>query len=618
MANRAAVVKGTFLRPATSLNRRKYTPGNISSAVARMQSRIASEGSLPISMATGHGAANADDALATIGRVTKVDLDANGVATFEADIADTSAGRDIAALVTPENPYIKGVSIRGSWASQPYTITDDDGQESTTADDLEIKGIDFTWKPGVEGAEITSAAAIAEALHDPDLIFESVEDATMFVDEADKAPYGNVKYADPGYQKDKKKRYPLDTAAHVRAAWAYINVAENASEYSSNQLQRIKSKIKSAAKKFNIDIANEAQVFIDELREVIEAYASVSWDNGQASLGMSGYTDDPTFLGPIVQRLAYGAMTALAAVDPDIDGDIDTAGATGPATKVIKVPGETDPTEGAYGEPGGPSNGGTVLPALPASVGDNSMGGVNDECTSCGESLEDTAMYCPTCGEPVAPAESTDSPNTENEESQMATPTAPVAPEAATPVVEAAPAAAVSEAVTAAEVTPARNLTDADVSAIGGALAAALAPLLAPAVSTPVEAAPVAAAPVAEAAPVATTPAAPAVEAPAAAEAPVAEADASATKTYTATEVAEMLKQKELEATEAANQAAVEAFRAGPGARKGFVSTTQATGLTEGDEIVDYSKMSGPEFMRAIAPVWESQPQRFASQPFNA
>jgi hypothetical protein len=44
-----------------------------------------------------------------------------------------------------------------------------------------------------------------------------------------KKPYGDVTYADPGYQKDGKKRYPLDTEAHCRAAWSYINMPKNAS-----------------------------------------------------------------------------------------------------------------------------------------------------------------------------------------------------------------------------------------------------------------------------------------------------------------------------------------------------------------------------------------------------
>src|SRR6185312_5147778 len=47
---------------------------------------------------------------------------------------------------------------------------------------------------------------------------EGVDEETK----ASKTPYGDVAYADPGYQSDKKKRYPIDSADHVRAAWSYI------------------------------------------------------------------------------------------------------------------------------------------------------------------------------------------------------------------------------------------------------------------------------------------------------------------------------------------------------------------------------------------------------------
>lgn len=69
-------------------------------------------------------------------------------------------------------------------------------------------------------------------------------------------PYGEVTYADPGHQDDKKKRYPLDTEAHVRAAWSYINQGDNAATYSAEQLASIKSKIKAAAKKMGIEISD--------------------------------------------------------------------------------------------------------------------------------------------------------------------------------------------------------------------------------------------------------------------------------------------------------------------------------------------------------------------------
>lgn len=71
-----------------------------------------------------------------------------------------------------------------------------------------------------------------------------------------KKPYGEVEYADPGYQKDGKARYPLDTKKHVTAAWDYINKASNQKPYTADQLSKIMSKIKAAAKKFGIEISD--------------------------------------------------------------------------------------------------------------------------------------------------------------------------------------------------------------------------------------------------------------------------------------------------------------------------------------------------------------------------
>lgn len=65
----------------------------------------------------------------------------------------------------------------------------------------------------------------------------------------DKKPYGDVQYADPGYQPDGKKRYPVDTEQHIRAAWSYINKPDNAGQYTSAQVARIKQKIVAAWKK---------------------------------------------------------------------------------------------------------------------------------------------------------------------------------------------------------------------------------------------------------------------------------------------------------------------------------------------------------------------------------
>jgi phage head maturation protease len=61
-------------------------------------------------------------------------------------------------------------------------------------------------------------------------------------------PYAEVAYADPGYQADKKKRYPIVTEAHIRAAWNFINRPSNARRYTAAQLDSIKSLIIAAWK----------------------------------------------------------------------------------------------------------------------------------------------------------------------------------------------------------------------------------------------------------------------------------------------------------------------------------------------------------------------------------
>jgi hypothetical protein len=62
------------------------------------------------------------------------------------------------------------------------------------------------------------------------------------------ASYGAVEYADPGYQADGKKRYPIDTERHIRAAWNFINRPSNARRYTAAQLEQIKARIIAAWK----------------------------------------------------------------------------------------------------------------------------------------------------------------------------------------------------------------------------------------------------------------------------------------------------------------------------------------------------------------------------------
>ena len=92
---------------------------------------------------------------------------------------------------------------------------------------------------------------------------------------ADVKPYGSVTYADPGYQKDKVKRYPIDTAAHVKAAWSYINMPKNASQYSGENLAAIKGRIRAAAKKFGIEISDTGRTMEGQMSEIERRYTLV-------------------------------------------------------------------------------------------------------------------------------------------------------------------------------------------------------------------------------------------------------------------------------------------------------------------------------------------------------
>ena len=92
------------------------------------------------------------------------------------------------------------------------------------------------------------------------------------MEKEDKKPYGDVEYADPGYQADKKKRYPIDTEEHIRAAWNYINKPKNSAKYGENA-SKVKSKI-IAAWKSKIDkegppSAKEKTIRVEDLSKAL-------------------------------------------------------------------------------------------------------------------------------------------------------------------------------------------------------------------------------------------------------------------------------------------------------------------------------------------------------------
>ena len=636
-STKAATIRGIFLKPGLSKNRRLYTRGNIGKAVERMKQQIASGEGMPINMATSHAAAFKDDATSTVGRITDVKLLPDGSAQFEAEIANTAYGRDIANLAAGK--FIKGVSIRGEWRGEPSSVTYTDGEEAVTADDLAIHGIDFTNSPGVDGAEIQYAAlsesftgtnrlAVFESVETVEIVSRdeelvateaadvirdavetAVEDAVSKIFEKDASkPYGDVTYADPGYQKDKQKRYPIETAAHVRAAWSYINQEKNGNLYTSAQLARIKSRIKSAAKKFGINIVGEHATMVADLQEILEAYASIALVNDDDSISITGYTNDPHHLKVVANRIAFGAIAAMHAIDPDDDGDIylskpdwsavdatGDAGGMGPEEEIMTNDNNMECHECGTAAMENAIHCHMCGAPLPTSMTANALG-----CSNCGESTPQNAMYCPNCGDPVPQAESSDNAPTQEQETE-------VSDENTT---EETPA---EEATL--ETAAARTLSDADLSALAAMIIAGTKANE----STPE--APAAEVVAEEEEVVADE--APAAEEEAAAEEVTAEESTTSQETivtenkmFSAEEVAAMVAEAAQaaakQAVEAAQSNAIESYRTGKVFRKGLVGSSvgnDASDLSEAELTPEaLAEMNSTSFRKVQNEVWGSTP----------
>lgn len=447
MAAVIAHVTGTALAPGVSRNGRLYTREAIARAVARAQARIA-DGKRPISMRSHHAAG--DDSTHIVGRVTDMWQDPDtGKAKYRAAIADTDHGRTIAALTddTDGQPqFLRGVSIRGAWMEAPRTETVD-GREVSTADDLEIAGLDYTGEPGVDDADVSHAPEPpppGESTSAPFPITESAPEALVSLPaaRAEPIPLNELtekgapalksgkpaaaqtkakSYADPGYQDDRMKRYALDTRSEALAAWRYLHQKDNADNYTANQLKRIKQRIAKALKGFGVKVDPTESYLILPVEQLTESadlaecmgYCDgdeqakgsfyVTLTNGPVSVSVSSYRVEPADLDLIGRAAMDGACKALATLDPDMDGDIDVPGASAEDTDP-----EGDGDEDLEQEPSAHVPG-TACPcgcgcAVPVLVADCPC--VCGDCAVCGSTGNESAPAA------TGPAESAPTPQT--------------------------------------------------------------------------------------------------------------------------------------------------------------------------------------------------------------
>jgi HK97 family phage prohead protease len=111
-------------------------------------------------------------------------------------------------------------------------------------------------------------------------------------------PYGDVTYADP-----KNGKYPIDTEAHCRAAWSYINMPKNAAMYPLNgvTLSEVKDRIKAALKKYGADVSSDSSNGSSSRAEYMRLYPledihilrSADGGDGRTVEAFAAVFDDP-------------------------------------------------------------------------------------------------------------------------------------------------------------------------------------------------------------------------------------------------------------------------------------------------------------------------------------
>ncbi|MFE4867725.1 DUF4258 domain-containing protein [Streptomyces sp. NPDC056682] len=372
MDKRIATISGTMLTPGVSRNRRLYSPELIAKAAKRMTERIADPDGLPIVMRSHHEAG--DDSTRIVGRLTDVKVGEDGAARYRADLYDTAAGRDIAALITGKEPALKSVSIHGYWLG-PVKQVKHDGESVMTGDDLEIDALDFTATPGVLGASVTAASyldgrAPAESMAGRTPISESVE-ATVepVTEEAPDEAYtaGQKRDALANGQAMKNAAgdpsYPIKSKSDLRKAIRAVGRG-------GADQDKIRAHIVARAQALGLSSMipdnwnkdgsmKENALRLGEIREYypdgpgggagfcIDAY------NGPLNITMRACGIDPAELRVITAAAMTAAVDALQSMDPDMDADIDVDGAPHADTDGDSSEAATSPDDNLESAPGG-------------------------------------------------------------------------------------------------------------------------------------------------------------------------------------------------------------------------------------------------------------------------
>lgn len=363
---------GIFLVPGVSKNKRLYTREMIAKAVARMQKRITDPDGLPIAMRTHHDAK--DNSRLIVGRVTAVEQDDEGRGRFKYRWYNTAPARDIAELVRPADggpPGLRSVSIHG-WFMDPKQVQFG-GESVTTGGDLEVDFIDFTGSPGVTGALIDPPNEPAESVAAPPgclVISETWEDPMPETETGQVEPVVDEAYTaaqkrdalDAGQAMKNAKgepSYTIKNKADLRRAIRAVgrgNADHDAIR--KHVIARAKALGLSAMipDNWNADGSLKETAPATRFGEIRECYGdgpagagfAIDAYNGPVSLTLRAPSLDPSSLRAVATAAMGAALSALGALDPDFDADIDVPGAPAEDTDGDMA---TDAEAGAPGDP---------------------------------------------------------------------------------------------------------------------------------------------------------------------------------------------------------------------------------------------------------------------------
>lgn len=191
-SGRVATLTTCFLEDdAISMNGRKYPREAVDRLIQSAQIQLSTPGAKPLTCYISHDAADHDDSLKLVGKITNVWREGTR-AMASIDIANTSAGRDAAALALDQ--YLVTQSLRASNAE--LRREKDSTWPVVGGKSLTLEGIDFTATPGIQVARIQNVA-LAES-SEPQPLHEVFNAHSTFVEVEQKETPMKIDEADQG------------------------------------------------------------------------------------------------------------------------------------------------------------------------------------------------------------------------------------------------------------------------------------------------------------------------------------------------------------------------------------------------------------------------------------